>query len=96
MEKIYYALKLSNAESGEIKAVYSYTGEPAVEYNSLAATAMACFTAQVSKYKTDKLKALLMNMINEESSLQNYYGQSLAFYPLAVEGGILEKPLKPF
>ena len=96
LEKIYYALKSSNAELGDIKAIYSYTGEPAVKYSSLAATAVAYFTAQVSNHKTDKLKTLLINMINEESSIQNYYGQSLAFYPLALEGRILEKFLKPF
>lgn len=94
LEKIYSALQTSY--SGEIKAVYCYTGEPAVEYDSLAATAMACFTAQVSKLKTDKLKTLLMNILNEETSILNYYGQSLAFYPLAFEGKILEKPSKNF
>ncbi len=94
LEKIYSALQ--TLHSGEIKAVYCYTGEPAVEYDSLAATAMACFTAQVSKLKTDKLKTLLMNTLNEETSILNYYGQSLAFYPLAFEEKILEKPSKNF
>ncbi len=95
LEKIYYALKYSNAEPGDIKAVYSYTGEPVVKYSSLAATGMAYFAAQVLNYKTDILKPLLKNIINEDSSIQNYYGQSLAFYPLALEGGILQKPQSP-
>ena len=96
LEKIYYALQTSNSDLWGTKAVYCYTGEPAVEYDSLAATAMACFTAQVSNFKKNKLKTLLVNMLNEESSILDYYGQSLVFYSLALEGGVLGKPSKAF
>ncbi len=92
IEKINTAIKSSNTELNDIKAVYTYTGEPAVKYGSLAATAMAYFTTQVMDHQNEKLKTIFLKMLNEGSSIQSYYGQSLAFYPLALEGGILEKP----
>lgn len=90
--KIYHAFQTSISDLGEIKAVYRYTGEPAVEYGSLPADAMAYFAAQVLNIKPDKLRVSFRNKLSEKSLILNYYGQSLAFFPLAFEGSILEKP----
>jgi endoglucanase len=92
LEKIYHALQVSISDSGEIKAVYRYTGKPAVEYGGLSSSAMAYFTAQALSRKADTLEALFMSKLSEKSLNQNYYGQSLAFFPLAFEEGILQKP----
>ena len=92
LKKIHYTLHTSISDSGEIKAVYCYSGKPAVEYGSLAANAMACFTAQLLNQKIDKSKTSITSNYAEQSSVQNYYGQSLSFFPLGFEDGILEKP----
>lgn len=92
LKKIHYTLHISISDSGEIKAVYCYSGKPAVEYGSLAANAMACFTAQLLNQKIDKSKTSITSKYAEQSSVQNYYGQSLSFFPLGFEDGILEKP----
>ncbi len=92
LEKIYQALQASIPDLGEIKAVYRYTGEPAVEYGSLPASAMTYFAAQIVNIKADTVKESLINRLGEESLVQNYYGQSLAFFPLAREEGVLKKP----
>ncbi|KAB2833294.1 MAG: hypothetical protein F9K48_08740 [Candidatus Brocadia sp.] len=90
--KIYQALQSTSADFKEVKAVYSYDGRSAMEYGSLPADAMACFAAQALNIKTNKVKATLKNKLGEKSLTQNYYGQSLAFFPLAFEGGILKRP----
>ena len=92
LENMYQVLQKSFADSGEIKAVYRYTGEPAVNHGSLPAIAMAYFTAQVLNIETDNLKDAFMSKLRENSLSQNYYGQSLAFFPLAFENQILKKP----
>lgn len=92
LEKIYQVLQSTSADFREIKAVYSYDGRPAVEYGSLPADAMACFAAQALNIKANNVKASLKNRLGEKSLMQNYYGQSLAFFPLAFEGGILKRP----
>lgn len=55
LKNIYQILNTLNAGSGEIKAIYRYTGEPAVEFSSLPATVMAYFTAQVLGIDSDSL-----------------------------------------
>lgn len=92
LEKIYHALQTSSSDFGEIKAVYYYTGEPAVEYGSLPADAMAYFMTLVINTKADNLSVSFKNKLYEKSLILNYYGQSLAFFPLAFEEGILKKP----
>ncbi|NUO07992.1 MAG: endoglucanase [Candidatus Brocadia sp.] len=91
VEKIYQVLQRSGADTGEIRAVYRYTGVPAVEYSSLPADAMACFMAQILNSAADKIRASLKNKLSEKSFILNYYGQSLAFFPLAHEAGILKR-----
>lgn len=90
--KIYQTLQRTSVDFKELKAVYSYDGRPAVEYGSLPADAMACFAAQALNIKADTVKASLKNKLSENALVQNYYGQSLAFFPLAFEGGILKRP----
>jgi endoglucanase len=92
LEKIYQTLQNSSSDLGEVKAVYRYTGEPAVEYSSLPSSAMVFFAAQILNTKADKVEASFRNKLNEKSLILNYYGQSLAFFPLAFEDGILKKP----
>lgn len=92
LRKIHQFLQTAISHTGGIKAVYQYTGEPAVEYGSLAADAMAYFIAQVLNSKPDSIKTSFKNRLGEKSLIQNYYGQSMAFYPLALERGILTKP----
>ena len=92
LEEIYQALQTSISDLGEIKAVYRYTGEPAVKYSSLPGDAMTYFAAQVLNTKADTLKVSFRNKLSEKSLILNYYGQSLAFFPLALEEGILKKP----
>ncbi len=92
LEKIYQALQTSSADFKETKAVYCYDGKPAVGYGSLPADAMAYFAAQVLGFKAEALQTSLRNRLGEKSLVQNYYGQSLAFFPLALEGGILKRP----
>jgi len=92
LENMYQVLQKSFADSGEIKAVYRYTGEPAVNHGSLPAIAMAYFAAQVLNIETDSLRDAFMSKLRENSLSQNYYGQSLAFFPLAFENQILKKP----
>ncbi len=92
LEKVYKALQTTNSGHREIKATYRYTGEPSAAYSSLASIAMTCFIAQIHNFNVDELKALLVNKFNEESFATNYYSQSLAFFPLAFENRVLEKP----
>jgi endoglucanase len=92
LENIYQVLQKPFADSGEIKAIYRYTGEPAVNHGSLPAIAMAYFAAQVLNIETDNLRNAFMGKLRENSLSQNYYGQSLAFFPLAFEDQILKKP----
>lgn len=92
LEKIYQALQNSSADFRETKAVYCYDGKPAVEYGSLPADAMAYFAAQVLGIRAEALQTSLRNRLGEKSLVQNYYGQSLAFFPLALEEGILKRP----
>jgi len=92
LKNIYQILNTLNAGSGEIKAVYRYTGEPAVEFSSLPATAMAYFTAQVLGIDSDSLNNIFKNKMKDTALAQNYYGQSLAFFPLAFENKILKIP----
>ncbi|MBM2833120.1 MAG: Cellulase [Candidatus Brocadiaceae bacterium] len=92
LKNIYQILNTLNAGSGEIKAVYRYTGEPAVEFSSLPATAMAYFTAQVLGIDSDSLNNIFKNKMKDTALVQNYYGQSLAFFPLAFENKILKIP----
>ncbi|GAN33710.1 MAG: endoglucanase [Candidatus Brocadia sp. AMX2] len=91
-EKMFHVLQKYNSDSGEIKAVYRYTGESAVEYGGLPSSAMAYFTALVLNTKADKFEVSFRNKLSEKSLILNYYGQSLAFFPLAFEDGILQKP----
>lgn len=90
LEKIYRAFQTSISDSGEIKAVYRYTGEPAVEYGGLPSSAMAYFAAQALNRNADTVKALFMSKLSKRTSGQDYYGQSLAFFPLALEEGVLQ------
>lgn len=92
LEKIYQTLQKSSSDLGEVKAIYRYTGEPAVEYGSLPSSAMAYFAALALNTKADKSGALFRDKLSEKSLILNYYGQSLAFFPLAFENGILKKP----
>ena len=92
LENIYQVLQKPFADSGEIKAIYCYTGEPAVNHGSLPAIAMAYFAAQVLNIETDNLRDAFMGKLRENSLSQNYYGQSMAFFPLAFEDQILKKP----
>ncbi len=92
LKNIYSALQTASSDFEDVKAVYHYTGEPAVRYGSLPADAMACFAAQTLQINADTIKTSFRNKVKEESLSQNYYGQSLAFFPLAFEGGILKKP----
>lgn len=92
LEKIYQVLQTVSADFREIKAVYCYDGKPAVGYGSLPADAMAYFAAQVLGIRADHLRASLRNRVGEKSLAQNYYGQSLAFFPLSLEEGILKRP----
>lgn len=92
LEKVYKALQTTNSSHREIKATYRYTGEPSAAYSSLASIATTCFIGQINNYDVAELKALLANKLNEESSATSYYNQSLAFFPLAFEQRLLEKP----
>jgi len=92
LKNIYHILNTLNAGSGEIKAVYRYTGEPAVKFSSLPATAMAYFAAQVLGIDSDSLNNIFKNKMKDTVLVQNYYGQSLAFFPLAFENKILKIP----
>lgn len=94
LEKIYQALQNASADFRETKAVYCYDGKPAVEYGSLPSDAMAYFAAQVlgNSNRADALQTSLRNRLGEKSLVQNYYGQSLAFFPLSLEQGILKRP----
>lgn len=92
LEKVYRALQISISDVGDIKAVYRYTGEPVVEYGSLPASAMTYFAAKIGNIKADTVKASFRNNLSEESLMLNYYGQSLAFFPLALEENMLKKP----
>lgn len=92
LKKIHQFLQASIAQAGEIKAVYHYTGEPAVEYGSLAADAMAYFIVQLMDIESNTIKTSFKNQLTEKSFIQNYYAQSMAFYPLALERGIMKKP----
>lgn len=90
-QALYAGLSLF-ADFRETKAVYCYDGKPAVEYGSLPSDAMAYFAAQVLVIRTDALQTSLRNRLGEKSLVQNYYGQSLAFFPLSLEEGILKRP----
>ncbi|KKO18738.1 MAG: glycosyl hydrolase family 8 [Candidatus Brocadia sp.] len=90
--RILQLLQSSIPQNGGIKAVYQYTGEPTVEYGSLAADAMSYFLAQLMAAESDTIRASFKNRLTDESFMQNYYGQSMSFYPLALERGILKKP----
>lgn len=92
LKTMHQFLQASVAQTGEIKAVYHYTGEPAVEYGSLPADAMAYFIDQLLAFESNTIKTSFKNRLTEKSFMQNYYGQSMAFYPLALERGILRKP----
>ncbi|MCF6154863.1 MAG: cellulase [Candidatus Brocadia sp.] len=92
LEKVYHVLQESNSDVGEVKAVYRYTGESAIEYGSLPSAAMAFFSAQALNTKADRLEVSFRNRLGEKSLILNYYGQSLAFFPLAFESGILKRP----
>jgi endoglucanase len=53
---------------------------------------MAYFAAQVLGIRAEALQTSLRNRLGEKSLVQNYYGQSLAFFPLALEECILKRP----
>lgn len=89
--KMYQFLQSSFSRTGEIKAAYYYTGEPSVAYGGLASDAILYFMAQILVDKSDAIKISFKKRLNEKVFLQNYYGQSMAFYPLALERGILKK-----
>jgi len=76
-----------------VAAVYAYDGDIADPSPSLAMTAMVLFAFQAADQQPpDNLVRSFEQQLAADDSRDDYYGRSLAFYPLAFRARIFRRP----